>query len=598
MAFKTAIQSFLCLALMLSTAQGQIIETEILPEPQGDRVWNLGDAPPPGVDAATGYGSSNRSGSGLIPPPRVPQGSATRDPIVVGTHDEIFPPGIHPRAIPPGPIPPGPIPLGPRPPKISPIRQTPDGSATKNSLPGELPEGIKPIFAPDTSSPLSGSLPPIIQSDAMAPLSDPSTFSLGTVQPVESCACEDELCDCESGDTGISVGPESGISIGRDDAFPTVKVTGFFQLDSAWFSQDADNRLTLGDINDGLGFRRARFAATGDVAQDISYVFEFDIAQSQARFVDVWVQASNTRFGNVRIGRYRQPFGLAEQTSIRDLPFLERPLTFTQSPFRQTGVMLFDTMRDERGTWAASGYRFLSDNFGNVFADNGGYGLATRLTRIVASSGDDRLVHIGADYSYNDPGNGVIQLVSTNEVFVGQNPNLGPAGLSVLPIVGVTPFVNTGEIAANNLQLLNFEAAIALGRTAIQGEARYARVDLPSGPTATFPGAYAQIRYMLTGETIPYNKSNGVFGRIVPDRPWTPSGDGPGAWEILGRVSHLDLNDSGIEGNRLTDFTVGANWYWNRYVKMQFNYIHSRLDNNSFGESNANTFAVRAQLDF
>ena len=388
----------------------------------------------------------------------------------------------------------------------------------------------------------------------------------------------------------------------EDDKYPSVNVSGFFHLDSAWFSQDELNRTVLGDINDGLGFRRARLAATGNVAENVSYNFEFDIAQSQARFVDVWLQANNTRLGNMRIGRFRQPFGMSELTSVRELPFLERPVTFTQSPFRQTGVMLFGNQPNDSGTYAISGYRFLSDNFGNVFSDTGGYGLASRLSRIALEWGDNRLLHLGVDYSYNDPGRGVVQLVSTNEVFVGQNPNLGPAGLSVLPLEGVTPFVNTGELAADNIQLFNAELALALGRMSIQSEARWARVDQPNAGAAVFPGAYAQVRYMLTGETIPYSKKNGVFGRVVPLNDWNPARSsgtsGIGAWELTGRVSHIDLNDEGVNGRRLTDFTVGCNWYWNQYTKLQFNYINSRLDDNSFGLSHANTFAARAQLDF
>lgn len=140
--------------------------------------------------------------------------------------------------------------------------------------------------------------------------------------------------------------------------------------------------------------------------------------------------------------------------------------------------------------------------------------------------------------------------------------------------------------------------AFALGRMAIQSEFRWAQVEQTSGGTALFPGGYAQIRYMLTGEDIPYNKKNGVFGRIVPRNDWSPSGGGPGALEILGRVSHIDLNDAGFDGGRLTDFTVGLNWYWNRYTEFQFNYINSQLNDTSFGDSEANTFAARAQLDF
>lgn len=383
----------------------------------------------------------------------------------------------------------------------------------------------------------------------------------------------------------------------EDSADPSVSITGFFHLDSAWFIQDELNRQTLGDIEDGLGFRRARLAATGDLAEDINYIIEFDIAQSQARFVDVWLQLTNTRWGNVRIGRYRQPFGMSELTSVRELPFLERPVTFTQGPFRQTGVMLFDNRPDENGIWAISGYRFLSDNFGNVFADAGGYGIATRVTQILAERSEHELIHLGLDYSYNDPGRGIIQLVSTNEVFVGQNPNLGPAGLSSLPIEGVPPFVNTGQLNASDVQFFNLESAIGMGRLVLQSEARLVQARLSSGESVEFPGAYAQVRYMLTGETIPYVKKNGVFGRVQPLQNWTPSG-GIGAWELLGRLSYINLNDGTVAGRELADYTIGLNWYLNRHTKFQGNWIHSQLNDLTLGTSTANTFAVRAQIDF
>ncbi len=48
-------------------------------------------------------------------------------------------------------------------------------------------------------------------------------------------------------------------------------MTGFFQLDWGLYSQDAQNRATLGDIDDSLGFRRTRLAATGNVSEQTSY---------------------------------------------------------------------------------------------------------------------------------------------------------------------------------------------------------------------------------------------------------------------------------------------------------------------------------------
>ena len=413
-----------------------------------------------------------------------------------------------------------------------------------------------------------------------------------TESNVMSCqaGCADGACKC------LSLG-------GAGSAFPNVRVTGFFHLDGAYFSQNSNNIATLGDIDDGLGFRRARLAAAGNVSDDVSYIIEFDIAQSQARFVDVFLEKNDTPFGNIRIGRYRHPFGMSELTSIRELPFLERPLTFTAAPFRQTGISFFDTFAEDSGTWAISGYRYLSDNFGNVFADGGGYGFTTRLTAtpiewvIEGTQQSAALWHVGVDYSYNEPGRGLVQLVSTNEVLVGQNPNIGPAGLSSLPFIGVTPFVNTGLLAAESIQFVNIEQAFVFHSFAVQSEMRWTSVNQTAGGTANFPGGYVQARYMLTGEQIPYNRKAGVLGRVVPHANFHRN-SGFGAWEVLARLSHLDLNDNGINGRRLTDFTFGCNWYWNKHTKLQLNWINSQLNDVVQGDSTANTVAFRAQIDF
>ncbi len=408
------------------------------------------------------------------------------------------------------------------------------------------------------------------------------------VQPCAACQHTGSPCRCPQGGTAAK------------SAFPTAKLTGFFQLDMGFYDQDAANVATLGDIQNGLGFRRARLAAVGSVSEQTSYIMEFDFAQAQARFVDVWMQFAETPLGNVRIGRFRQPFGMTELTSIRELPFLERPLLFgTDLFFRQTGVMLFDSAAEDRLTWAVSGFRYISDNFGNVYADEGGYGVETRLTALPVDLGD-RVLHFGVDYSYKEPGRGLVQLANTNEFFLGQNPILGAGGLSVLPLVNVPPFVNTGQIAARREQEFNVEAAMGLGRLAVQSEARWAFVEDNTGVVNTFPGFYAHVRYMLTGEVIPFNKPGAVFGRIKPACPANFRQGDWGAWELAARVSYIDLNGTNLPGpgRRLTDTTVGLNWYVNDRTKFQFNWIHAELNDLTLGDSRADTFAFRGQLDY
>ncbi len=389
-----------------------------------------------------------------------------------------------------------------------------------------------------------------------------------------------------------------------EKTYPDFKLTGFFHLDTARFGQSDESRAVLGDIQDGTGFRRARLAATGNISERGSYMMEFDMAQGQARFVDVWGQVTDTPLGNMRIGRFRQPFGMTELTSIRDMPLLERPSLFSLSPFRQTGIMFSDTALDERATWAVSGFRALSDNFGNVYGDSTGLGTAERLTWLVRDCGDSNLIHIGMDHSYVDPARNQLQLASQDEVFVGQQPTLGPGGLSVLPIVFVPPFVNTGVFDVDHANLFNLEGAWSLGHSLVQAEHRWSRISLPTGEKTTVQGGYITVRHMLTGEVIPYNRAGGVFGRVKPNSPLDFAAGSWGAWEVVAQLSTLNLNPlfglpsvTGPTG-RLDTSSLGMNWYWWNNAKCVFEWINGDLNRPGVGESISNTVASRLQFDF
>ena len=386
--------------------------------------------------------------------------------------------------------------------------------------------------------------------------------------------------------------------------YPDFKVTGFFQLDTARFAQSGESRLALGDIQDGTGFRRARLAATGNVSERGSYMMEFDMAQGQARFVDVWGQIKDSPLGTMRIGRFRQPFGMSELTGVRELPLLERPNSFALAPFRQTGIMFSNTAWDQRATWAMSGFRTLSDNFGNVYGDNGGIGTAERLTYLLRDCGDSNLIHIGFDHSYIDPARDQMQLASQDEVFVGQQPNLGPTSLSVLPIVFVPPFVQSGVFNLDHANLVNLEGAISWGHTLIQAENRWSRINLPTGESPTVQAGYVTLRHMLTGEVIPYNRGGGVFGRVTPNCPLDIAAGNWGAWEAVAQISTLNLNPmfglpsvTGPTG-RLDSITLGLNWYWWTNAKSQFEWVNGDLNRPGVGDSVTNTFAGRVQFDF
>lgn len=379
--------------------------------------------------------------------------------------------------------------------------------------------------------------------------------------------------------------------------YPKVKVTGFFQADAGWIHQDAANRIAVGNIQDGADFRRARLAATGDVAANVGYMVEFDFAfPGRPTFMDVWLEIRDLPvLNNLKIGQFRHPFGLGGLTSVKELTFIERGLPFAFLPFRQIGVMSSGADEERGVTWAFSGFRFPTDPFGGQIGDNGGYGMASRLTAAIADDGAGSVVHVGGAYSILDPSNDAVQYRNQPEFFIAETGGAAfvPAGVPA----AVPPFVDTGVLATNSTNLFAGELAATSGSFHAQSEVICSLMNrIGVASTTAFYGVSAQAGYILTGEHRPYNRKAGVLGRIVPTNDFGQGGIG--AWEVAGRWSMLDLNDDDVRGGKLNTTTLGLNWYLNKFTKFQFNYIHAFLDSPVNGNSDADLFAMRAQVDF
>ncbi len=386
--------------------------------------------------------------------------------------------------------------------------------------------------------------------------------------------------------------------------YPNTKLTGFFQMDAGWFAQDTNSQALLGNIQNDIGFRRTRLAAVGDLADNISYMIEMDFSfPGRPSFMDVWADVHEVPWlGNIRIGQWRQPFGLDELTSVRELTFLERPTMFAMAPFRQPGIGFHNSNADETMTWAGSVYGFQADQFGGTLGDRG-VGTAERFTALLWNECNGReVLHFGLDHALTVPNNPGLFYRNVPEY---GGPFGGPGGTA-----GDVPFfVNTGIINAEMSNMVNMELAAVYNSLHMQGELRYAFVQA-GGRVVTLPAAYLQAGYILTGEVRPYNKTNAVLGRIKPLHP-VHRGGGWGAWEVAARYSYLDLsNAAGVStgagagllpgqpaGGQLNDVTLGLNWYLHSNLKVQLQYVRAMLSN-TVSDSNTDIIALRTQLDF
>lgn len=431
--------------------------------------------------------------------------------------------------------------------------------------------------------------------------------------------------------------------------YPSAKITGFTQFDSGWYAQDANNMATVGDAQDGAGFRRARVAVFGKVAAFTNYQLEVDFATAgRPSFFDNFVEQENIPFlGTVRAGQYLQPFSVDAVSGFRHLPFLERSLPFLAFvPFRRVGIMASQSTDDELTHWAYSVFRtggfnnapLGDDRYATDFGDVGGYsfcGRAMHLLQYDECDGGDNFWQIGGGYNYsrlgaNDaigsgtPGNAgspqpfYLSRV-TPEFFLGLPENSTDFGIAAN---GTPAFASTGRYAASSFNLWGLETVYQSGPFSFQAEWMATQVNSVVGPVF-YHGAYGEVMYRLTGEHRGYDRKLGALRNPVPFRDFISFSRerrgirGWGAWELAARWSFVDLrNPESLDGHYydsasntftgtsnsgngiLHDATIGVTWFLNAHTKLQFNWIHAMLDNSFQGRSSADLYVTRIQVDF
>jgi phosphate-selective porin len=108
--------------------------------------------------------------------------------------------------------------------------------------------------------------------------------------------------------------------------------------------------------------------------------------------------------------------------------------------------------------------------------------------------------------------------------------------------------------------------------------------------------------YFLTGENRIYERfgqHGAQFARNVPYSNFflVPGGVGPGAWELKGRWSYLDLGELG--SGVYNDMTIGFNWYWSDRMRVMFDWIRPVTSANTiYGSTESDIMGLRLDFNF
>ncbi len=464
-----------------------------------------------------------------------------------------------------------------------------------------------------TSDYVAADQAPAVQTASQPPAgenSPPDFSALPPPQEDSNADLEKRVSDLERQLASYAKAPEAAKS--SAPAKPLITASGRIQFDVANFSQNAASDAQFGNAQNTVGFRRARLALLGEYEQ-IDYIIEMDFAnrginsvidskdQSTA-FKDVYIQVKDLPvIGNVRVGHFKECFGLEDLTSDNYTTFMERSLDDEGAfvPGRNDGIMAFNWTENQRATWAIGAFTNQTgyDQPPTFIYDHWGLEMPMRLTCLPwydEASGGRGLLHVGIAYDYRSAADHTMQLAARPEsAFAPSVVNMTLTGL-------------------NDIQELGTEAALVYGPLSLQSEFFAADVDNQTGPSNNFYGGYAFVSYFLTGESRPYNRKMGVFDRVKPNEDFFRVRDcdggvstGRGAWEVAYRFSYIDMLDGlTTKGAGLaTDHTVGLNWYLNPFTRVMFNYVHSIDTYNVAAGSrvtggNLDIFEMRFAMDF
>ncbi len=386
----------------------------------------------------------------------------------------------------------------------------------------------------------------------------------------------------------------NGFKLQRNDGAFKLKFGGRLQND--WAMVNLNERLdnAIGGDGNGTELRRARIYFSGTVYDRVIFKAQYEFANTGDGKTDIKdAYIGLTKLGpidKVLVGHMKESFSLEGLTSSKNITFMERSLTETFSPGRNTGFAIHDTVLDKRVLWQAGAFKNANDTaFG--FSDDGMWNLTGRVTGVPLYEDDgEKVVHLGFSYSHQFRGGNDFMLRYRRQ-----------------PESHLAPYMaNTGSvISTNDINLINPEIAVVWGPASFQAEYTRSFVNGDAGMrNTTFWGAYAHLSYFLTGEHRTYKLGTGSFDRVKPNANFNPLKGDWGAFQIGVRYSYLDLNDEFVRGGKMWDITAGINWHLFPNTRLSLNYVHSELDNRLISpdpddlDGNADIVQARFQLDF
>jgi phosphate-selective porin OprO/OprP len=363
--------------------------------------------------------------------------------------------------------------------------------------------------------------------------------------------------------------------------------------------------------NSGFFLPRQRIFFNGNITKPIEYEFSINRGFGNLNLLNAYINVHFDDRLEVRFGRFFTPLPY-DQYAISNywLPTPERSIFTTNVGLnRQFGMMAWGYLFDKRVDYAAGAFNGSRNSFEslNNAADFVGY-LNTRPFQESEALPFLRFLNLGTSVAFGRQNQAAVPMSFR---IGGGSPTADVPGPGTTPFLILNPGVlERGDRLVGSVHAAYFYKSLSLIGEWQYGYGNYALSTRSSSVQVPFSGFYVTASYFLTGEEV--ERRSRVYPRRPLIRGVRRDQGGPGAWEIVGRVSELRLGDQIFTGgfadrdlwsNQALTTELGLNWYWNEYIKIYMFWLHG-----DFGEpvlyrpgafqKTADMFWLRFQLYF
>jgi phosphate-selective porin OprO/OprP len=362
----------------------------------------------------------------------------------------------------------------------------------------------------------------------------------------------------------------SGFALQSDDGNFLIRFQGLIQADGRFYAGSGDSNHSYVSAVNASGqaplasqfvLRRVRPILSGTLYHNFDFFIQPDFGGNAAVIYDAYLDIKPSKVANLRVGKFKTPLGLDRLQTDSYLTFAERGLSADLIPQRDSGLELYGGFFGNALTYQAAFTNGEADSASapDSDANNAKEGILRIFTQPFKNTAITPLqkLGIGVAGSYTGDSNAL----PTFKTAAGQEQ-----------------FFAYNAISFNGEQSrLNPEANYYWGPLGVYGEYTQTSQVAQTGRLKTrltndaWQGA---VSWVVTGEDASYTG-------VTPKKNFDLQAKTWGAWEVAARVQQLQIDpetfrlgfaNAGASASRATAYTLGVNWYLNKFVKFVADY--------------------------